>query len=84
MVITNRRNSPNFIVIQILLNMDELGNDKEALYKKLNQDDLIRLEQIFKSAKEEKFTIKELENVLESFNVTFTPDQMKSLFMKVN
>lgn len=66
--------------------MDEWAtdnNNKNALYQQLNQDDLIRLEKIFKSAKEQKFTINELENILEEFNITFSPDRLKSLFLKV-
>lgn len=66
--------------------MDEWAtdnNNKNALYQQLDQDDLILLGKIFKSAKEQKFTINELENVLEEFNITFSPDRLKSLFLKV-
>lgn len=58
-------------------------NDKEALYRNLNQDDLIGLEKIFKSAKEEKFTIHEFDDVLQQYDIHFTSQQLDSLFQKV-
>lgn len=58
-------------------------NDKPAMYQKLDHDDLIRLENIFKSAPEQKFTINELENILQQFDITFSPSGLKSLFLKV-
>lgn len=60
------------------------NNDaRSAVYQKLNQDDLIRLEKIFESSEIQKFTINELEDVLNEFNITFTPDQLNSFFLKV-
>lgn len=59
------------------------NDDKAALYRKLDQDDLIRMEQIFKSSEEQKFTIDELENVLKEFHISFSPDRLKSFFLKV-
>lgn len=58
-------------------------DDKPAMYQKLDQVDLIRLENVFKSAPEQKFTIKELENILKQFDITFSASGLKSLFMKV-
>ncbi|KAG4072283.1 hypothetical protein HA402_004215 [Bradysia odoriphaga] len=63
---------------------DTSNSNKEALYKKLNQDDLKLLATIFKEAKEQKFTINELEEVLKPFDIIFTRDQLKSLFLKIN
>lgn len=65
------------------MSWDHKCADKDDLYRKLDQDDLIRLEQIFKSAREQKFTINELESVLQSFNIKFSSDRLKSLFFKV-
>lgn len=61
----------------------ETNNSKPVLYKKLDQEELIHLEEIFKSSKEQKFTINELESVLKESNITFSPEQLKSLFLKV-
>lgn len=63
---------------------DVLENSTPALYQKLDQDDIIRLFEIFKSSKEQKFSINKLENILVQFNITFTPDKLKSLFLKVS
>lgn len=58
-------------------------NSKSALYQKLDQDDIIRLQEIFKSKEGQKFAINDLENIFEQFNITFSPDKLKSLFLKV-
>lgn len=62
---------------------DTGNSNKDVLYKKLSQDDLTCLAAIFKEAKEQKFTIYELEEVLEPFGILFTRDQLQSLFLKV-
>lgn len=64
-------------------NFNDTIANKGALYQKLDQDDLICLDKIFKSAKEQKFTINELEHILKEFHITFSPDRIKSLFLKV-
>lgn len=69
--------------IEMADNWEDFGNSKLALYQKLDHDDLIRLQEIFKSSEEQKFSINELENIFEQFNITFSPDKLQSLFLKV-
>lgn len=61
---------------------DVLGS-KQALYEMLDQDDLVRLQEIFKETGERSFNIDELKDILEQFDINFSPDQLKSLFLKV-
>lgn len=63
---------------------DNNNDAKPALYQKLNQDGLIHLEERFKTSEEQKFTINQLETVLKEFNISFSPDRLKSFFLKVN
>lgn len=54
-----------------------------GLYQKIGQDDLKQLEEMFISKEGQKFTMTELEDVLEQLNISIPVERMKLLFSKV-
>lgn len=61
---------------------EDVRKSQSALYQRLGRDDIHHLKEMFNGG--QRFSMKELENILEHFGIRFSPDRLKTLFLQVH